>query len=532
MMENSVLLPNNQYIHIKSSNKNQHYIYTLHEENNTVSDRKEENRTPIELSKQSAIGKWIWKAVQEYSPKVKQEKDYKLIKQGLVDVIEIIEKNKQQESLTQKQKDTATHLEKINKGNKNFNNINFLDELEARFSEIAIEESNNTMIVAIAYLSQVIFNKPIGVIGIGDAGEGKTHIIETGLKIIPDKFIINKIKSLSLPSLFLLHEEILREDGEGFNSKLIYGGDMGSLKLLERNEEIMDVIKELQTEGEVRRYIAGEGGESLISKEIIANTTLVYSTVHPPTDEQFTTRSIVFEVSSANNRKVIDHKSKMRSRGQYYKKFKVKEEYLETFQDIVLYLREIVKKENIEIINLFSPNVESYFSKDRFKREFDNYSDLLEVIALLGTKPNDYIEHENVKYIVVTEEHFKKFTNYFGEYKESVHSSLSKSLLEFYYVLREVMEHNEIETTLYSVNELQDISEIQQLKLNRNTLRKRLKRLEERGYLKGEKDGYNWEYSFVEVEPVEEFKLELTNEMLEFVEYDHPEIYQEILEKI
>lgn len=62
-------------------------------------------------------------------------------------------------------------------------------------------ERNNILYAFTVYAGQVILKNPVSVICLGEASSGKSHIQETALRLIPERFIVNE-KKITEAALF------------------------------------------------------------------------------------------------------------------------------------------------------------------------------------------------------------------------------------------------------------------------------------------------------------------------------------------
>lgn len=94
------------------------------------------------------------------------------------------------------------------------------------------------------YAGQVILKNPVSMICLGEASSGKSHIQETALRLIPERFIVNE-KKITEAALF----NRAKKDRYFYGDKIVNYGDMGSANDHEFMEESKNLMKELQSDG-------------------------------------------------------------------------------------------------------------------------------------------------------------------------------------------------------------------------------------------------------------------------------------------
>ena len=121
-------------------------------------------------------------------------------------------------------------------------------------------ERMNILYAWLTYCSQIILDNPISVIGIGEAGSGKSHILETAQEMLPQDYVL-RMKSATMAATYAMAET----DPYYFDHKIVYIGDMGGASDHEEAEAFKNLMKELQTDGEVKRVkmVKGDDGEQL-----------------------------------------------------------------------------------------------------------------------------------------------------------------------------------------------------------------------------------------------------------------------------
>lgn len=102
----------------------------------------------------------------------------------------------------------------------------------------------NNILYAFTDAGQVILKNPVSMICLGEASSGKSHIQETALRLIPERFIVNE-KKITEAALF----NRAKKDRYFYGDKIVNYGDMGSANDHEFMEESKNLMKELQSDG-------------------------------------------------------------------------------------------------------------------------------------------------------------------------------------------------------------------------------------------------------------------------------------------
>lgn len=84
-------------------------------------------------------------------------------------------------------------------------------------------ERNNILYAFTVYAGQVILKNPVSVICLGEASSGKSHIQETALRLIPERFIVNE-KKITEAALF----NRAKKDRYFYDGKIVNYGDMAA----------------------------------------------------------------------------------------------------------------------------------------------------------------------------------------------------------------------------------------------------------------------------------------------------------------
>ena len=171
-----------------------------------------------------------------------------------------IEDAKDNESLENKEKERE-YKNKVKEGSKQ------LDILQrpilwtaSNIDWYTAGERMNILLAWISFCGQVILKEQISVIVEGEGGTGKTHIQSTALDMIPEESVLN-MKSSTMAAVYAMADT----DPWYFDNKIVNMGDMGGDFDHDEAEEFKNIMKELQSDGYVKRVkmVKGPGGEQI-----------------------------------------------------------------------------------------------------------------------------------------------------------------------------------------------------------------------------------------------------------------------------
>ena len=261
-------------------------------------------------------------------------------------------------------------------------------------------ERINSLICFTSFCSQVILKKPISVIGYGESSSGKTFIGNVALQLIPKKYVVDE-KKITEAALF----NRAKLDKYYYDGKIVNYGDMGGANDRENQQDVLDLMKELQSDGKLTKPISvkDETGNWITADlELEGSPALFYSTVPVIIDDQELSRSVVYS-PRVDNRESFNKRVKLLSlgMGNSYKKYEFIEEKAELIPYMVEHLRE--KMEDVIIINPYIDIVLKFLKQSKFyKRDSEKYFNLLNVITAINYYNNPKITLETGQKAVLT----------------------------------------------------------------------------------------------------------------------------------
>ena len=323
-------------------------------------------------------------------------------------------------------------------------------------------ERNNILYAFTVYAGQVILKNPVSVICLGEASSGKSHIQETALRLIPEKFIVNE-KKITEAALF----NRAKNDKYFYDGKIVNYGDMGGGNDHEFMEESKNLMKELQSDGFLNKPLNipdGEGGWEVKDLKLEGRPCLTYTTVpNHDFDEQEMSRSI-FITPRMDNKEIFNRRNRLLEfkHGRSYNTLKKYENEAELVPYMLLHLKEV----DISIINPYVYFIIDFLKNSAFyKRDFDKFNGILKTITVADVQ---------------------QFMSLLNPYKESISANLAPKAVD---VLNDIR-NNIDEWKMQTDEEILDMGITtniyftqQNLGLSKDSVKKYMYKLEKQGFL-------------------------------------------------
>jgi hypothetical protein len=296
-------------------------------------------------------------------------------------------------------------------------------------------ERMNILYSWLTYCSQIILDNPISVIGIGEASSGKSHILETAQELLPQESVL-RMKSATMAATYAMAET----DPYYFDKKIVYIGDMGGASDHEEAEAFKNLIKELQTDGEVKRVkmVKGEDGEQSPKWfELYGYPCLTYTNVPGHDfDGQELSRSVLLTPRTDNDEafSVLEHLYGMSS-GPTYENIQYFRNRIPVIRNMVIALRQ--RMQHTEIVNPYHQFINNFLKSSKFfKRDYRKYNGILKVITAI----NGYNREIVNGVLFTTVEDILIFSEILERYQESIRSNLSPNAAD---ILKEMRMHSD-----------------------------------------------------------------------------------------
>lgn len=297
-------------------------------------------------------------------------------------------------------------------------------------------ERINTLICFCAGCSQIILKEPISVIGYGESSSGKTHIQRTALSLLPDEFIEVE-KKVSPAALF----NRAAQDTCFYDGKIVSYGDMGGQNDRENMQEALDLMKELQTDGFLKKPVSVKqtdgkwGVEDLILE---GRPSLWYTTVPAHIDNQELSRAVVYSPRT-NNKSIFHKRGKVLSltKGKTHKKFEKIEKESEIIKHMVLHLRTVM--EDYIIIDPYYEIIADLLDESKFyKRDTEKILNLLDTITAINFYSNPKYVFDDGQHAVITSKNdVQLLLSLLKPYMSSIAVNIKPKSVEVYEFMQE-----------------------------------------------------------------------------------------------
>lgn len=332
---------------------------------------------------------------------------------------------------------------------------------------------------------RVILKNPVSVICLGEASSGKSHIQETALRLIPEKFIVNE-KKITEAALF----NRAKKDKYFYDGKIVNYGDMGGANDHEFMEESKNLMKELQSDGFLNKPLNipdGEGGWEVKDLKLEGRPCLTYTTVpNHNFDEQEMSRSI-FITPRMNNKEIFNRRNRLLEfkHGRSYNTLKKYENEAELVPYMLLHLKEVF--EDIAIINPYVYFVIDFLKNSAFyKRDFDKFNGILKTITALNYYNHEVHDVDGKKVILTNIADVQQFMSLLNPYKERIYANLAPKAVD---VLNDIR-NNIDEWKMQKERVMPDMGittseyfQLQNLELSLDSVRKYMYELKNKGFL-------------------------------------------------
>ena len=446
------------------------------------------NRPPATLSPQSNVarqckqimnrkGKMDPKMLNNRFEEVKQllqlnyENEISIIEQEIADKLQA----EQEKNLT-KSKEAITKLQSLDYP------LIYIGSIVEWFTA---GERNNILYAFTVYAGQVILKNPVSVICLGEASSGKSHIQETALRLIPEKFIVNE-KKITEAALF----NRAKKDKYFYDGKIVNYGDMGGANDHEFMEESKNLMKELQSDGFLNKPLNipdGEGGWEVKDLKLEGRPCLTYTTVpNHNFDEQEMSRSI-FITPRMDNKEIFNRRNRLLEfkHGRSYNTLKKYEKEAELVPYMLLHLKEVF--EDIAIINPYVYFVIDFLKNSAFyKRDFDKFNGILKTITALNYYNHEIHDVDGKKVILTNIADVQQFMSLLNPYKESISANLAPKAVDVLNDIRNNIDEWKMQKERVMPGmgiTTSEYFQLQNLELSLDSVRKYMYELKNQGFL-------------------------------------------------
>lgn len=363
---------------------NKHYDYFIRHNHKEEWNIGSINKSPLELSEKTTVGKVIYKYLKQksYSAKNDEErdelryKDFRLILKELEMNVETAQAVAEQEELEGPTLDKDHYMGLYSKyitrrDEYGLSDLQFLGQI---CQGAGVGSADIVLKMYITFLETVLGIKATNVIAIGGPSSGKTHSMEKALEMIPNEYVIKGV-----------HSEAYffgKFNGRDLSRHVFYLGDLGGDMDDQKTIVTRDILKQLNTDGFVSRGIAPDSEPR--DEVVYGNPAIAYTTANEEIiNDQEKARSDIFKPPSINEDKLAIYNAVYDSPGKDYVLIKQIQSDIESVKGLTWYLIENV--DNYEMFNPYMFSISEFLKNmDDFNRKIKEFNKVLLIVALLN----------------------------------------------------------------------------------------------------------------------------------------------------
>ena len=230
----------------------------------------------------------------------------------------------------------------------------------------------------IGFLQTYLGFKGTNVIAVGSQASGKSHILDSALRFIPEERVV---KGSMTPAYFF--KKYNRMDLTGY---IFYIGDLGGDNSNEDTLRMRDMLKELSTDGYISRGLIDKDTNSQTEEFVTGYPALAYTTVHESyINDQEKSRSIVITPPSIDSYQLAIFKDAQKNSGAFKPVIDRIQRDCLLVQAYCYHLKEEGDTKNIDILNTyFMQVIEKLKSNEDFNRKLDEFNSILKICCILN----------------------------------------------------------------------------------------------------------------------------------------------------
>ena len=333
------------------------------------------------------------------------EESLESIQEQYSDWLDGAEERKQEEEVARQKEEEEKIFEESLKfkqflGEHNLSFFEYLTYLSRWFSGAEYE---NVIIGFLCNFGTFSGVKPLWFMAVGKAGEGKSFIEGGTIKLTPQKFLENGLKT----------EKAAVRKGRicGTNyldRKIMTMGDLGGPKDFEEHKLVMHKYKKMTTEGHDEFEAVSDVADpetkerEIIFMELEGNPSVMFTTVDSENiDPQFVSRGIMVSPRASDHDAAIYRMYNQRGSIWEAKTDEICNTTLRLFHSYV----ESLDYEEVGVINPYYLCLVKWFEDDEyFKRGLGKYPELVHLITYLNSDERETIQVEDRRYYVATKD--------------------------------------------------------------------------------------------------------------------------------
>ena len=227
------------------------------------------------------------------------------------------------------------------------------------------------------FLQTYMGYKGTNVIAVGSQASGKSFIIESALRFIPQERVHYGVKSVAYFFRKYNHMDL--------TGHIFMIGDLGGEKDNEETIRMRDLLKQLSTDGYIERGVVDNSNENVTEEHWVKGyPCLAYTTANEKIiNEQEKSRSIIITPPFVDPVDIMTFKAIMENQGSYADEIEQVNRDVESVQGLVHFLAS--EKTGVDIFNIYLYDIVEYIgSIDDFNRKVDEFNSILKLSCTLN----------------------------------------------------------------------------------------------------------------------------------------------------
>lgn len=245
------------------------------------------------------------------------------------------------------------------------------------------------------FLQTYLGYKGTNVIAVGSQASGKSKIIETALKFIPQERVHYGAKSVAYFFRKYNHMDL--------TGHIFYIGDLGGSNSDEDTIRMRDLLKQLSTDGYIERGVVDNSNDNVAEEQWVKGyPCLTYTTAHEEIiNEQEKSRSIIITPPYIDIKDLVTFKAIMNNQGSFKHELEKVQKDCESVQGLVHYMTST--KNEVDIFNVYLYDIVDYIGNiDDFNRKIDEFNSILKLSCILNKAKTIYhTQYDGVEYPLI-----------------------------------------------------------------------------------------------------------------------------------
>lgn len=227
------------------------------------------------------------------------------------------------------------------------------------------------------FLQTYLGYKGTNVIAIGSQASGKSHIIESALRLIPQEKVFYGVKSVAYFFRKFNHQDL--------TGCIFYLGDLGGDHDGDDTIRMRDMLKQLSTDGYIERGVVDNNNDNMAEEQWVKGyPCLCYTTANESIiNDQEKSRSIIITPPYVDPNALMTFKAIMSNQGSYASEIEQVNKDVESIKGLVHYLAN--EKTEVDIFNVYMYDIVEYIGMiDDFNRKVDEFNSILKLSCTLN----------------------------------------------------------------------------------------------------------------------------------------------------